>query len=97
SAPASCASAQPSPQRSRPRAPSIDQRPGPVAVIAKTLAIRTPLYSQPPSVFQTPLLAWTRRIAVAIVLDVSSAPSGVRKPVASSAPPPASASPAAVA
>src|SRR4051794_1223074 len=59
--------------------------------------MRTALYSQPPSLTHGPLGAWTLRMAVTIVEATAVAASGVAAPRARSAPPPASAAPAAMA
>ena len=60
------------------------------STIAKTAAISTALYSQPPSVFHGPFSACTWWIAEVITLCSAVPASGVATPAASSAPPPAS-------
>ena len=65
------------PAASIPGALSADRAPGPVAASANAAAIRTRLYSKPPSVDQSPRLQWAVEIATSIVAITSKAPSGV--------------------
>ena len=61
-------------------ASSTDGEPGPVSVSASTSAIRTTLYSKPPSLTQGPFFRWTRLIAVSIVAVRTDAATGVAAP-----------------
>ena len=58
---------------------------------ANATAMRTRLYSKPPSVTHGPLLPWTVMIAVTITAMISAAASGVSRPSASRMPPASSA------
>ena len=89
------ARAQPGPHSSRPSSASTDTSPGPESTSAMSAAMRTALYSQPPWVTHTPLGWCTLRMAVNIVPISPAAAAGVAAPRSSSAPPPASVSPAA--
>ena len=83
--------------RSRPRAWSRESLPGPVSAMVSAAATSTALYSQPPSLTHGPFLRCTASTACAIVPTSAPAATGVRRPSASSAPPPASEAPAAIA
>src|SRR5699024_7564465 len=78
-----------------PSAWSSDIFPGPSSASAYSAAIMTALNSHPPLAFQTPLGAWTFRIAVSMTPISAELARGVARPAASMAPPAVSVIPAA--